>query len=79
VCLEALAAGARVISFCKPMKAGILHWHVAENMQELPQKIKQLLNDNRNYQSVIPFDMDDSARQMMELFCQPAANIKELV
>ena len=34
-CLEALYAGAHVISFCEPMKQKIDHWHIVKDEKEM--------------------------------------------
>ncbi len=69
VCLEALYAGAHVVSFTKPMDAPIPHWHHVSNMDEMVIKMKELLTDElTSFYPVIPYIADDVAIAMMELF-----------
>ncbi|HCN82244.1 MAG TPA: hypothetical protein DIT07_01300 [Sphingobacteriaceae bacterium] len=68
-CLEALYAGAHVISFCNPMDKKISHWHIVHNKEEMIQKVIAILNNpNVDYSPVLPFSMDDSAKAVMQLF-----------
>jgi glycosyltransferase involved in cell wall biosynthesis len=67
-CLEALYAGAHVISFCQPMKQKIDHWHIVKNEKEMIAKTIELLtNSSTDFTSILPFSMDDTARKMMKL------------
>ena len=69
VCLEALYAGAHVISFCKAMYHPINHWHIVNTKKEMKQTALEILqNPQSEYQSVIVFKMDDIAKRMMNLF-----------
>jgi glycosyltransferase involved in cell wall biosynthesis len=69
VCLEALAAGTRVISFCKAMNQEIKHWHIAYSKEEMKQKTLDILQDSKtDYSPVFPFLMSDSAKAIMRLF-----------
>lgn len=69
VCIEALYAGAHVISFTRPMDAEIPHWHIVRTKEEMLEKALELLNNNGNdYTPVLPFDMNDTARSFMQLF-----------
>ena len=69
VCLEALHAGAKVISFVKPMNMQICDWYIVKDKEEMIQKASGLLLDNSlTYGSALPFSMDNLAKQMMELF-----------
>lgn len=69
VCIEALYAGAHVISFTKPMNQQIPHWHIVSTKEEMIAKALELLQDQDTvYSSVLPFDMNDSAKQFMKLF-----------
>ena len=68
-CIEALYAGAHVISFCKPMNQQITHWHIVNTKEEMLQKTIELLEDPViEYESVMPFSMHASVKKMMELF-----------
>lgn len=69
VCLEALQAGCRVISLCRPMKREIEQWHIVQDKEEMIQKTISLLQDKAHgYKSVVPFLMDDIAKRMIKLF-----------
>jgi glycosyltransferase involved in cell wall biosynthesis len=67
-CLEALYAGAHVISFVKPMHHEIKNWHVVKTKEEMCVKAIELLNDPATvYESVLVYSIDDSARKMIGL------------
>lgn len=68
VCLEALYAGAHVISFCNPVYEKIPHWYVVRNKDEMLRKLMELLSGNLNHDPVIPFAMSDTAKRVMRLF-----------
>jgi glycosyltransferase involved in cell wall biosynthesis len=69
VCIEALYAGAHVISFCKPMNEDILHWHIVKNENELLQETTRLLqSDHVDHRSVLPYSIDDCSKKIMQLF-----------
>ena len=68
-CLEALYAGAQVVSFQQPMNGWIRHWHIAENtlgMVEISRSL--LLSDKTDHKPVLPYTMEDTARSIMHLF-----------
>jgi glycosyltransferase involved in cell wall biosynthesis len=67
-CLEALYAGAHVISFIKPMHHEIKNWHIVRSKEEMQQKAHELLNAQAlDHEPVLAYSMDDSAASMMEL------------
>jgi len=69
VCLEALYAGARVVSLVRPMKAGIKNWHIAKSQSDMVDLVRELLNDSStDYSPVAPYLAKDSAVAMMNLF-----------
>ena len=69
VCLEALYAGCHVISFMKPMQHDIDHWHTVQTAEEMIRIAIWILKDPATaYRAVLPYNMDDSARAMMQLF-----------
>jgi len=69
VCLEALYAGAHVISFIKAMHHSIEHWHIVSSKEEMIKKTLQLLNNPlTDYTSALVYSMDDSVKAMMKLF-----------
>jgi glycosyltransferase involved in cell wall biosynthesis len=70
-CLEALSAGAHVISFCRPMNETINHWHVVANEEEMHDKAVEILqNPQTDYQPVFPYLMSETAKRVMALFEQ---------
>jgi glycosyltransferase involved in cell wall biosynthesis len=69
VCIEALQAGAHVISFCKPMNTSTNHWHIVQTKEEMIGKAVALLNDaDLNHQSITPYKMTDAAKSILDLF-----------
>lgn len=70
VCIEALYAGAQVISFCKPVEAPIKNWHIAENKEDMIEKARQLLEALPPPEKVLPFSIEATATSVMKLFGQ---------
>lgn len=69
VCLEALRAGAHVISFCKPLDADIPHWHIVWDTEEMAATALRLLQEEDTaYTTVTVYRMEDTARRLMQLF-----------
>lgn len=69
VCQEALAAGAHVISFCKPMKQDMEHWHIAASKHDMQERALAILqNPGIDFEKKIPFSMQATAEKMMRLF-----------
>lgn len=69
VCLEALYAGAHVISFCYPFDHPVAHWHVVQDAAGMMAKaIEVLQNPATDHTPVLYHAMDDSAKMVMELF-----------
>ena len=69
VCLEALYAGAHVISFCDALGRPVNNWHVVADIDEMVSVALGLLQDPLTAnQRVELYTMDDSAREMMGLF-----------
>jgi glycosyltransferase involved in cell wall biosynthesis len=69
VCLEALYAGAQLISFCDPMKLTVPQWHVVQSAEEMFDKALALLSSpESDHSPVILYSMDDSAKKVMQLF-----------
>jgi glycosyltransferase involved in cell wall biosynthesis len=67
--LEALYAGASVVSFVKPMDEPIPNWHIVNNEKDMLRKVKAILSDTKNSpRSILPFNVTDSAKAMMKLF-----------
>lgn len=69
VCLEALYAGAHVISFFRPMEHDIEHWHIVDTKEAMAAKALELLSaPSTQYTPVLAYKMDDVARQVMGLY-----------
>ena len=69
VCLEALYAGAHVISFCNPKNAWVRHWHIATGLDDMTAIAAALLSaESTVYRPVMVNDMNDSATAFMQLF-----------
>lgn len=68
VCLEALAAGAKVVSFFKPMEDTITNWHNVHDEQEMETCLVHLLENNVEYQSFIYKDMEETVQEVAALF-----------
>lgn len=69
VCLEALYAGAKVISFCYPFQQQVSNWYVVNTKEEMLERALEILQDTAlEYQSTLIHSMDGSAREMMRLF-----------
>lgn len=67
--LEALYAGASVVSFVRSMDTPIPHWHIANNEEDMLQKAKALLSDNENVvPSTLPYHIADTAKAVTVLF-----------
>lgn len=74
VCLEALYAGAKVISFVKPMDANISNWHIAANTLEMAAMAHSIIiNPTVDYTSTMVFDINDIADRMAMLYLDKAA------
>lgn len=71
VCLEALYAGANVISFIRPMDKAIANWHIASSEEEMLRLLKDLLaHPASTYERVLPYSVQDNARAIARLFGQ---------
>jgi len=69
VCTEALYAGARVVSFCKPLNSDIKNWHIAKNKEEMLTIVLALLyKDKTEYNRILVQGIDITAMQVMNLF-----------
>lgn len=81
--LEALYAGAHVVSFCKPMNRDLPHWHVVSTKEAMIAKTLELLQDQAlDHSPVLPYDINDMARQIIGLFGQEtltAASMSEAI
>ncbi|MGC4036815.1 MAG: glycosyltransferase [Chitinophagaceae bacterium] len=69
VCLEAIYAGAHVISFCYPLKQPVPQWHVVSSEKEMYLKALEILTrETTEYTSVLLYSMDNSAEALMRTF-----------
>jgi len=69
VCIEALHAAAKVISFVRPMYADIQNWQIAGNKEDMIQKTLEILkNPAIEHIRVTPYTIESSVKKMMELF-----------
>ena len=69
VCLEALYAGAHVVSFFRPMQNDIRHWHIVATKEEMAVKaLSLLLSPSTEYSPVLAYSMDGIASQVMDLY-----------
>lgn len=69
VCLEALYAGAHVISFCDPLGAPVAGWAIVESEEQMAARALSLLQDPKlDFSPIRIFTMDDSARQLVGLY-----------
>ncbi len=73
VCLEALYAGARVISFCRPLDREVPNWFVVQSVEEMAAKARELLLQiDPVYQPVLEHTMQDTVNAVMQLFSKSA-------
>ena len=71
VLLEALYAGAHVISFTKPMYKPIKHLHIVKNQVEVQKKLIELLAvEGLDHSAVLPFPVDAAVGSIIELYNQ---------
>lgn len=69
VCLEALYAGAQVVSLVRPMNAEIKNWHIARSQSDMVDIVADLLNSPvYDHDPVAPYLIEDTAKAMMALF-----------
>ena len=68
VCAEALGAGAHVVSFCKPMKKNIEHWHIVATKQEMVSKVAEILSDpSIDHSPVVPYSLQQVTTALLDL------------
>jgi glycosyltransferase involved in cell wall biosynthesis len=68
-CLEALYAGACVVSFTRPMEQWIRNWYYMNDEEEMYLTLKQLLGaGDAGGGPVLPYSMKESAAAFLELF-----------
>ena len=75
VCLEALYAGARVISFCKPLDREVPNWWVVNTVEEMAARVRELLLEREPvYTPVLEHTMQDAVHAVMRLFARPGTH-----
>jgi glycosyltransferase involved in cell wall biosynthesis len=71
VCMEALYAGAEVISFHKPMNDAIPHWYTLHTKEQMVEKLVELLKQKSGRrETVLYHSIDETAAKVMQLFRQ---------
>lgn len=71
VCLEALYAGAQVISFCYPLDQPVPNWQVVKDSKEMLEKTAEVLErKDRDHTPVLLYTIKDSAAMIMKLFSE---------
>jgi glycosyltransferase involved in cell wall biosynthesis len=69
VALEALYAGAQVISFCQPMNKQIEHWHIVQTKEEMIEKAFQILQSKHiDCTPILPYEIHEIARKIIALY-----------
>lgn len=69
VCLEALYAGAQVVSFVRPIDKPIKNWHFAQTADEMAEIIKTILENPFSDQNAeAPYLIKDTCTAIMKLF-----------
>lgn len=69
VCLEALYAGAQVISFVKAMQAEIPNWHVVDTSEGMLDAVEGILqNGYQDHKTVMPYPIAGNAKALMRLY-----------
>ncbi|MEP6673928.1 MAG: glycosyltransferase [Ferruginibacter sp.] len=67
--IEALYAGAAVISFTKPMHIEIKNWSNVSNTEEMFEKALEILqNENFSYEKVAAYMIEDTAKDLLGFF-----------
>lgn len=67
-CLEALYAGAYVVSFSDPMGLRLNQWRVVKDLDEMTATVQALLKAPMNNMPVLLYKMDDTVKAMKALF-----------
>jgi glycosyltransferase involved in cell wall biosynthesis len=69
VCLEALYAGAHVISFVRPMNADMPNWHIVTDKEDMLDRLISILqNTETSYSPVMPYPVHDNALAITALY-----------
>jgi glycosyltransferase involved in cell wall biosynthesis len=71
VCMEALASGCHVISFCKPMNYDISGWTTVSSVDSMEKEILRLLEHNqRSPLNMEQFDIRNTVQEITGMFLQ---------
>jgi glycosyltransferase involved in cell wall biosynthesis len=68
VCPEALYAGAKVISFQKPVDVDIPNWYIVDNTVQMTDKAITLLKLDQPAEPIVFRHIDETAKEMLALF-----------
>jgi glycosyltransferase involved in cell wall biosynthesis len=69
VCLEALYAGAHVVSFVKAMDAEIPNWHVVDGQDGMLDTVEGILQKgHQDHKPILPYPITDNAKALMRLY-----------
>jgi glycosyltransferase involved in cell wall biosynthesis len=68
VCIEALYAGASVVSFVKPMKAPIPNWYIVGSKDAMISITADLLESTLPVHPINVYPVEENVRKMMKLF-----------
>jgi glycosyltransferase involved in cell wall biosynthesis len=66
--LEALYAGAKVISFVQPMKAPIQNWQIVPDKETMITEAVRILHSPERKAISIPYKIEDTVKNIIELF-----------
>jgi glycosyltransferase involved in cell wall biosynthesis len=66
---EALYAGAKVVSFCKPMRSAFKNQFVVTSQTEMIQMTNEILNEtNCYYENIITCPIEETCRKILSLY-----------
>jgi len=69
VILEALYAGAHVVSYCQPMHVHFRHHHIAKNREDMKNKIVALLeNKEPDHDRVLSYPIEETCKKILSLY-----------
>ena len=68
VCLEALFAGANVVSAVQPMKKDIEQFHIGKDKEALIEIIQSLLTSDKKLKRIAPYLVADTVETIIKLY-----------
>ena len=69
VFLEALYAGAHVVSYCQPMHVQFNHHHIVKSEDEMRNKLIELLNNKQlNQDPVLIYTIEETCKKILSLY-----------